>query len=227
MDITIMTWYGRSAVFSLPYLPVLLLYLSQQEVSTVLRVECKVELCQKSCVNDPECQFNSPSRPPYDGDCLGGTPKKSCPILSRYWRAGRCPQGGRGERGDKVTGNSGQYFKWGKVIFLISSTILASSEIGKWCISETVSWTEIFEPSPHYTWGPASGKVDIARITLWKLLTYPCKKTIRAKKQHTLLSSTTDNFCRCSLLHAQAPEGICTDTKLHVVMKSDFIQSDS
>jgi len=26
-----------------------------------------------------------PSKPPYDDDCLGGTPKNSCPILSRYW----------------------------------------------------------------------------------------------------------------------------------------------
>lgn len=53
---------------------------------------------QNTTMNDWICVLDhSPNRPPYDGDCLGGTPKKSCPILSRYWRTREMSQRKRGE----------------------------------------------------------------------------------------------------------------------------------
>lgn len=53
------------------------------EVSVSVRTPSQ-QTCEYVSLRLAEVSIHSPSSPPYDGDCLGGTPKKSCPILSRY-----------------------------------------------------------------------------------------------------------------------------------------------
>lgn len=47
-----------------------------------------------------------------------------------------------------------------------------------------ITYEAAAQHSPHYTWDPSSGKADIAHITLWKLLIYPCRKTKQNNVKH-------------------------------------------